>query len=304
LCAQGAERADVATSATQTLYYGYYAGYDEEKARFWQGFAEFIEQSPEAQKLLETTLVDRVIGLKAASSGDLKNMMQAGEVQLAHCGLSVFYPEPPPEWKVLGQLRHPLDHWDPRGQLGVSRQSVFIMRKAGATKSNSESLADVSSWAFLGSDSASGYLYPRIYLMQRDLATESADITFCATPAEVLFRVYTGLSEAGALDRREFATAEEEFQRMIAAHDGQYEGGRLQRVEIAEVQQTPPFPADPLLFATDPNHPGRRHLWVSLLRLYNKGARTDYRFQSVTSDPFTTVRDDLKYFYREKASQP
>lgn len=242
---------------------------------------------------------ERIVLSQCDGPRDMVQRMGLGEFELALATAVVYARQQGPYAEPILQTRLQGDFKPPGQQVGYQRRGVVFMGPACSlfasepttpTRSTIARKLAQDPMAVPSSDSAAGYIYPRLEMANRYGVTQPGNVWFCLTDAEVVKHVVAGLAPLGAC--REGALMD-----LIPPE----KRGLYYRTLF----RTPMFPTDPILLRDD-LRPAQSDLGVelkaSLRRFFNTVQKTaaglrienasgrDYEDLARKLDEFETVR--------------
>lgn len=286
-----AQQPQAPPAGQRPLRLGFLPGSSELHEEHLRALGARVASDAQVAEALESEGIEASITLLPASSvRDLGENMSIGRYDIVLAPVSALQRYEEAGYRVVFQLRRDGDAWDSRGALGVQQQSVIFGRVGNPRRMDDPD----ARWAFVGGDSASGHIYPRLHLMS--LGIEPRDVMLRPTEEEVCRMVLNGLADFGATDRLRFDAFE--AQRAAAPHSPLLPGFRRSALHIIET--TPYFPAPPVLMhrrLADTAAGRALRAWMQEW-FEQRRAQLNAQLTRASDAAFARINDDLDRYYR------
>jgi len=233
-----------------------------------------------------------IVATGVPSAASMADALASGVYDVVFAPLNSLRGQQAARYRVVLQVRRPMDAWDPQGRIGAQQQSV-IVALPGARPDFA-----AGSWALVGGDSVSGSMYPRLFLLDSGHGSPT-ETHYRPTSEEVFRAVSNGLVQFGAMDRAA-------FEEQLRAHEAQAREVRLQYPGLEPVAPeivaiTQPYPAPPVLISRGLLPPRReigRELRAAMIR-WSEGQGTAAPFTLVAADEawYRSVPEDVQRYY-------
>lgn len=250
-----------------------------------------LEKDKEIKKILNELDYEDIIILPSDSYRDMVQRMSHNEFDLVFCTAEI-YVEQDGDYEPILQQRRKRDIWGrgqvfQKGEIWVNNKCP-LFNKNNLTRDEIKKYIESENMAFVSSQSAPGYIYPRLKLYRDFGIIQPAKFIFCNSSEEVVKYLVNDLVRIGACEN---GVVEEIFK--INGIE------KEQDKVVKKIFETELLPTDPICVSkkiSPENSQLGRVLASSLKKIYSSSEKNVPKLEASYSGLYKNLREEIEIF--------